>query len=153
MNECATRLLRIGALRVMFRALRSRNYRLFFMGQQVSLVGTWVAQVAMSWLVYRLTGSKLLLGVAAFASQIPGFILSPLAGVLVDRWELRRTLVVTQTLFMTLIGTLAWLTLAGVVQISHILVLSVLLGLVATIDMPARQAFICLLYTSPSPRD
>lgn len=144
MNESPTSnpLLRLEVLRVMFRALRSRNYRLFFFGQQISLVGTWLAQVAMSWLVYRLTGSKLLLGVVAFASQIPGFILGPLAGVLVDRWNLRRTLVATQTLFMLQAFTLAVLTLTGVVNVAQVLALSVFLGLVNAVDVPARQAFV-----------
>jgi len=141
-RSTANRLLQPQVLRVMFRALRSRNYRLFFLGQQVSLVGTWLAQVAMSWLVYRLTGSKLLLGVVAFAGQIPGFILAPLAGVLVDRWELRRTLVATQALAMLQAFALAVLTLTGVVNVAHVLVLSIFLGLINAVDMPARQAFV-----------
>jgi MFS family permease len=125
-----------------FRALRSRNYRLFFTGQLISLVGTWLARLAMSWLVYRLTGSKLLLGVVAFVGQIPTFLLAPFIGVLVDRWQLRRTLVVTQTLAMLQAFAIAGLTLAGVVTVNHILVLAVFLGLINAIDMPARQSFV-----------
>src|SRR5215212_9891861 len=82
----------------MFRALRHRNYRLFFSGQSVSLVGTWMTRIATSWLVYRLTGSALLLGVVGFAGQIPSFLLAPFAGVLVDRWNRHRLLVATQVL-------------------------------------------------------
>lgn len=144
MSESSTSnlLLRLQTLGSMFRALRSRNYLLFFSGQMVSLVGTWLAQVSMSWLVYSLTGSKLLLGFVAFAGQIPALVLAPLAGVLVDRWELRRTLVVTQTLAMLQALMLAILTLTEVVHIVHILILSVILGLINAIDMPARQSFI-----------
>src|SRR5512140_953194 len=86
--------------RFLLRALRSRNYRLFFAGQGVSLIGTWMQQVAMSWLVYRLTGSALLLGVTGFAGQIPNFLLAPVAGVLADRWNRRPLLIATQSLAM-----------------------------------------------------
>ena len=88
----------LSGVRSIGRALRHRNYRLFFTGQTVSLVGTWLTRVATSWLIYRLTSSALLLGVLAFAGQIPTFILAPLAGVLVDRWDRYRVLVVTQVL-------------------------------------------------------
>src|SRR5512135_1593453 len=98
-------------LRVLLRALRSRNYRLFFAGQSVSLVGTWMQQVAMSWLVYRLSGSAFLLGVVGFASQIPTFLLAPVAGVLADRWDRRRLLIGTQALAMLQAAVLAWLVL------------------------------------------
>lgn len=134
--------LRRSQFEVMFRALQSRNYRLFFTGQLISLVGTWLARVAMSWLVYRLTGSKLLLGTVAFAGQIPTFLLGPFAGVLVDRWQLRRLLVVTQALAMLQSLTIAGLTLAGVITVHQIIVLAVFLGLVNAIAMPARQAFV-----------
>src|SRR5579863_3289220 len=87
-------------LRSIGRALRHRNYRLFFTGQSLSLIGTWLTRVATSWLVYRLTGSAWLLGVVGFAGQIPTFLLAPLAGVLVDRWNRHRLLVATQTLAM-----------------------------------------------------
>src|ERR1700692_142443 len=81
-----------------WRALRHRNYRLFFGGQSISLIGTWMTRIATSWLVYRFTDSALLLGISGFASQIPAFFIAPIAGVLIDRWDRRRTLVVTQVL-------------------------------------------------------
>src|SRR6266498_3280382 len=95
------------------RALRHRNYRLFFGGQSVSLIGTWITRVATSWLVYRLTGSELLLGVVGFCGQIPTLLLAPLAGVLVDRSERHRILVITQVLSMLQTFVLALLTFAG----------------------------------------
>src|SRR5690242_2506279 len=95
------------ALRHLVRALRSRNYRLFVAGQSVSLIGTWMQQVAMSWLVYRLTGSALLLGVIGFTSQIPTIFIAPVAGVLADRWDRRRLLIATQTLAMAQAAFLA----------------------------------------------
>ncbi|MBF0254463.1 MAG: MFS transporter [Candidatus Omnitrophica bacterium] len=88
----------------MLRALRYRNYRLFFAGQIVSLIGNWMTMVATSWLVYRLTGSALLLGVVGFAGQLPSFVLSPLAGLVIDRRSKRSLLVVTQTLSMVLLA-------------------------------------------------
>src|SRR5580693_6597194 len=112
------------------RALRHRNYRLFFSGQTISLIGTWLTRVATAWLVYRLTGSALLLGVLGFAGQIPTFLLAPLAGVLVDRWDRYRVLVVTQVLAMIQSGLLAGLALAGVINVWHVLVLSVFQGLI-----------------------
>lgn len=124
------------------RALASRNYRLFFAGQSVSLIGTWMTRVATSWLVYRLTGSATLLGVVSFAGQIPLFFLAPLAGVWVDRWDRHRTLVVTQILSMFQSLALAALALTGTIQIWHILALSLAQGLINAFDMPARQAFV-----------
>ncbi len=126
----------------MLRALRHPNYRLFFAGQTVSLVGTWMTRIATSWLVYRLTGSALLLGLVGFAGQIPSFLLAPFAGVLVDRWDRHRLLVVTQILAMLQSAALAGLTLAGVINIWHVLVLSLCQGLINAFDMPARQAFV-----------
>jgi MFS family permease len=126
----------------MLRALGHRNYRLFFSGQSVSLVGTWMTRIATSWLVYRLTGSALLLGVVGFAGQIPSFLLAPLAGVLVDRWNRHRLLVATQVLAMLQSLALAVLALAGVINIHHVIWLSVFQGLVNAFDMPARQAFV-----------
>ncbi len=128
--------------RLLFRALRSRNYRLFFEGQMVSLIGTWMTRVATSWLVYRVTGSPFLLGLTSFASQIPIFFLTPFAGVWVDRWNRHRTLVVTQVLSMIQSFALAALALAGVINIWEILLLSLFQGLINTFDMPARQAFV-----------
>jgi len=126
----------------MVRALRHRNYRLFFAGQSISLIGTWMTRIATSWLVYRLTRSALLLGLVGFAGQIPSFLLAPLAGVLVDRWNRHRLLVVTQILAMLQSAALAWLTLAGVINIWHVLLLSLFQGAINAFDMPARQAFV-----------
>src|SRR3954451_22175438 len=104
---------RTGRFESLGRALRHRNYRLFFFGQGISLIGTWLTRVATSWLVYRLTSSALLLGLVGFAGQIPTFLLAPIAGVLVDRWDRRRVLVVTQALSLAQSALLATLTLAG----------------------------------------
>ncbi len=125
-----------------FRALRHRNFRLFFCGQSVSLVGTWMTRLATSWLVYRLTGSSLLLGVISFAGQIPTFLLAPVAGVWVDRWQRRRVLLVTQFLAALQSLLLAGLTLSGRITISEIVWLSVFQGLINAFDMPARQSFL-----------
>ncbi len=129
-------------LAFMMRALRHRNYRLFFSGQIVSLLGSWMTQIATTWLVYRLTGSPLLLGAVGFAGQIPAFLLSPIAGVWVDRWPRHRILVITQTLAMFQSLGLAYLTLTGRIDIWHIVVLMVVQGLINAFDMPARQAFV-----------
>ena len=125
-----------------FRALRHPNYQLFFAGQLISLIGTWMDQVAESWLVYRLTGSALLLGTVAFASQIPVFLLAPIGGALADRADRRRILVATQSSMMLLTFVLAWLTLSHRVQIWHIVTLAALTGIVNALDLPARQAFV-----------
>jgi MFS family permease len=125
-----------------FRALRHRNYRLFFGGQGISLIGTWMQRIAMPWLVYRLTGSALLLGVVGFAGQIPTLVLAPFTGVLADRWNRQHILVATQTLSMVQALVLAALVLQGSIAVWHIVSLSVFLGLVGAFDTPARQAFI-----------
>ena len=124
------------------RALRSRNYRLFVAGQSVSLVGTWMQQVAMSWLVYRLTGSAFLLGVVGFTSQIPTLLLAPVAGVLADRGNRRRLLLATQTCAMLQAAILAAAVLTGVIQVWQILILSLFLGVVNAFDIPIRQSFV-----------
>lgn len=129
-------------LRHLLRALRSRNYRLFLAGQGVSLVGTWMQHVAMSWLVYRLTGSAMLLGVVGFTSQIPTLFISPVAGVLADRWDRRRLLLATQTLAMLQAAFLALVVLTGVVQVWQIILLSLILGVVNAFDIPIRQSFV-----------
>jgi len=129
-------------LQLLLRALRSRNYRLFFTGQSISLVGTWMQQVAMSWLVYRLTGSAFLLGLVGFVGQIPTFLLAPVAGVLADRWDKRRLLIATQTLSMLQAAALAFFVLAGTVQVWQIVTLSLILGIISTFDIPARQSFL-----------
>jgi MFS family permease len=124
------------------RALRHRNFRLFFCGQSVSLVGTWMTRLATGWLVYRLTGSSFLLGVVSFAGQIPTFLLGPVAGVWIDRWERRKLLLVTQFLAAVQSLLLAGLTLSGRITISEIVWLSVFQGLINAFDMPARQSFL-----------
>lgn len=124
------------------RALHHRNYRLFFSGQCISLMGTWMQRIAMGWLVYRLTNSPFLLGLVGFAGQIPLFLLPPFTGVFADRWNRHRILMITQSLAMLQALALAFLVLAGVVAIWHLLCLSALLGLIEAFDMPARQSFV-----------
>jgi MFS family permease len=126
----------------MVRALSHRNYRLFFAGQGISLVGTWITRVATSWLVYRLTGSAAALGIVGFAGQIPTFLLAPFAGVWVDRWSRYRVLVVAQVLSMLQSFALAWLALAGTIKVTHILFLAAFQGVINAFDTPARQAFV-----------
>ena len=126
----------------MLRALKHRNFRLFFFGQGVSLIGTWMQQVAMIWLVYRLSNSAFLLGLVGFCTQVPSFFLAPLAGVFTDRWNLHRTIIVTQSLAMFQAAILVVLTLTGVIAVWHIILLSIFLGLVNGFDIPARQAFL-----------
>src|SRR5579862_3912796 len=123
-----------------WRALRHRNFRLFFAGQSISLIGTWLTRVATSWLIYRLTGSAMLLGILGFAGQIPTFLLAPLAGVLVDRWDRYRVLFVTQILAMVQSALLAGLALSGVINVWHVLGLGIFQGLINAFDMPARQS-------------
>jgi MFS family permease len=129
----------------MLRALRYRNYRLFFGGQIVSLLGTWITTTATSWLVYRLTHSAVLLGLVGFAGQFPAFLLGPFAGILVDRWDRRKLLVGTQTVSMLQSFLLAALTLSGRVTIEAIVLLSIVQGLVNAFDMPGRQSFVIAL--------
>jgi len=124
------------------RALAHRNYRLFISGQSVSLIGTWMQQVGLSWLVYTLTHSAFMLGLVAFCSQVPTFFLAPLAGVLSDRWSKHRTLLVTQTVAMLLAMTLALLVGLGDIQPWQIILLSLLSGMVNAFDLPTRQAFL-----------
>src|SRR5580698_3408251 len=124
------------------RALRHPNFRLFFCGQSLSLIGTWMTRLATSWLVYRLTGSSLLLGLVTFAGQIPTFLVGPLAGVWVDRWERRHVLLATQFLAALQSLMLAGLTLSGRITVTEILWLSVFQGLINAFDMPARQSFL-----------
>ena len=124
------------------RALRHRNFQLFFAGQLISLIGTWMQTVAQSWLVYRMTNSAFLLGVVGFSSQIPVFIMAPVGGIVADRLNRHRVVIGTQTASMILAGILAALTLTHRVQVWHIMVLSALLGVVNAFDIPARQAFL-----------
>lgn len=124
------------------RALQSRNYRLFFSGQSISLIGSWMTRIATSWLIYRLTHSALLLGVVGFASQLPTFLLAPFAGVWVDRLNRHRLLVITQILAMLQSFALAALAIAGIITIWEVLLLGAAQGLINAFDMPARQAFV-----------
>lgn len=126
----------------LLRALRHRNYRLFFLGQLVSLIGSWMTTTATSWLVYRLTGSAWLLGVVAFAGNFPAFLLAPAAGVFVDRLDQRRLLLATQGLSLLQSFALAGLTFSGRVTVAWVVALSALQGLVNAFDIPCRQAFV-----------
>ena len=126
----------------MLRALAYRNYRLFFGGQVVSLVGTWITTTATNWLVYRLTGSALLLGVVGFAGQFPAFVLGPFTGIVVDRLDRHRLLLITQTISMLQSFALAALVLSGRITLEWIVALSVVQGIVNAFDMPARQSFV-----------
>jgi MFS family permease len=128
-----------------WRALRHRNFRLFFGGQTISLIGTWMTRVATGWLVYRITGSALLLGTVSFAGQIPTFLVAPFAGVWVDRLDKRQVLVWTQTLSMIQSLTLAALTLSGHITIPLLLTLSVMQGCINAFDMPGRQSFMIMM--------
>jgi len=128
--------------RLLLRALRHRNYRLFFGGQGISLIGTWMTRVATGWLVYRLTGSAFLLGLVSFAGQIPILFLGPFAGVWVDRWNRHRVLIITQILSMIESFALAGLALAGIITVEEVLLLNLFQGAVNAFDMPARQAFL-----------
>jgi MFS family permease len=130
------------ALRHAFRALRHRNFRLFLSGQFVSLVGTWMQSVALGWLLYRLTRSPFLLGLAGFLTQIPSLVLSPLAGVWADRWNRHRLVIGTQALAMVQALALAGLVLSGREAIGPILLLNLLLGVVNAVDVPVRQTFV-----------
>jgi MFS family permease len=127
---------------VALRALRHRNFQLFFSGQLISLTGTWMQNIAQAWLVYRITGSSLLLGSVGFASQIPVFLFAPLGGIIADRNNRQRVVIGTQIASMILAFILSVLTLTNTVQVWHIFVLATLLGVVNAFDVPARQAFL-----------
>jgi MFS family permease len=124
------------------RALRSRNYRLFFTGQSVSLIGTWMTRLAMSWIVYQLTDSAFLLGLTSFLGQIPAFFVAPIAGVWLDRWNRHRVLVITQVLAMIQSLALAALAFSGYINLWWVIGLALCQGLINAFDMPARQAFV-----------
>jgi MFS family permease len=131
-----------GTLTTALRAFRHRNYRLFFFGQGVSLIGTWMQSVATSWLVYRLTESPMALGLVAFAGQAPAFFVSPLAGVMNDRWDRRRILVIVQFIAMAQAFTLAYISFTGLAGLWNLLALSLVLGLINAFEMPTRQALV-----------
>ena len=129
-------------LKIIFRSLQYRNYRLFFGGQSISLIGTWIQRIALPWLVYSLTGSAFLLGVVSFASLIPSFLLAPFAGVLTDRWNRYHILIATQILAMIQALILTLLFFAGMIEVWHIIFLSLLLGCIHSFDIPARQSLV-----------
>jgi MFS family permease len=124
------------------RALHHRNFQLFFGGQLISLTGTWMQSIAESWLVYRLSGSALLLGAVGFASQIPVFLVAPIGGIVADRYNRHRVVIATQVASMILASVLAILTLTGLVRVRYVFVLAALLGVVNAFDIPARQSFL-----------
>jgi MFS family permease len=136
-------------LRLLLRALRNRNYRLFFTGQGLSLIGTWMQSVAMSWLVYSLTNSPLYLGIVGFSLQVPIFIAAPFGGVTADKFDRKKILIVTQFLSMLQAVIAAVLTITGVIQPWQIIILSALLGAINGFDMPTRQAFVRELVDNP----
>src|SRR3981189_823508 len=126
----------------LLRSLRHRNFQLFFGGQLISLTGTWMQSVAQAWLVYRLTGSALLLGTVGFASQISVFLFAPLAGNTATPVNRQRLVIATQTASMILAGILAWLTRSGHIQVWHIFLLAGLLGAANAFDISGRQSLL-----------
>jgi MFS family permease len=129
-------------LKVVFRSLKYRNYRLFFTGQSISLIGTWIQQIAMPWLVYDVSHSVFLLGVVSFSGQIPTLILGSFSGVLSDRWNRYYILIVTQSLAMLQALSLAFIIFYGNIQVWHIVFFSILLGCINAFDVPSRQSFL-----------
>ena len=132
------------------RSLSYRNYRIYFVGQGLSLIGTWMQQVAMAWLVYRLTGSAWWLGIVGFTSRIPVLPLAPIGGVVADRWSRKRILYVTNTIAALQATTLAVLVMTGTVQVWHVVALSMVLGVVDAFDIPARQAWFIHMIDDPA---
>jgi MFS family permease len=137
-------------LHPLLRSLAHRNFRLYFAGQGISLIGTWMQQIAMSWLVYQMTGSSFQLSLILFANQIPALFLSPVAGALADRWERQRVLLLTQSLAMVQALLLALLTWTGRIEVWQLFILSLFLGVVNTFDMTTRQAFLSEMVTRPT---
>lgn len=128
-----------------FRALKYKNYKLFFYGQFISLIGTWIQQIALNWLIYSLTHSALWMGVVVFTSTIPSLLLSPFAGVVVDRVNKYYALIIAQIAFMVVAGVLAGLTITNTVQVWHVMFLGFLSGIINSFDMPLRQSFVVKL--------
>ena len=150
MKESVRNLLsQFSAFGSIFSSLQSKNYRIYFGGQSVSLIGTWMQNIAMSWLVYRLTGSVFLLGVVAFTSQVPSFVLSPFAGVLTDKFNRHRIMILTQVLFMIQALVLAVLVLTNTILVWHIIALSLFFGFITAFDTPARQSLVIDLIDNP----
>ena len=129
-------------LKSIFRSLQYKNYRLFFYGQSISLIGTWIQRIAVPWMVYNVTGSVFLLGLVGFAGQIPTFLLAPFAGVLIDKWDRYKILIVTQILAMVQSLILAFLVFNHSIEVWHVVLLSIFLGCINAFDMPARQSFV-----------
>ncbi len=127
---------------IIFRSLKYRNYRLFFYGQSISLIGTWMQRIAVPWLVYKMTGSVILLGISGFAGQVPALFLSPFAGVLTDRWNRYNVLIWTQILSMVHAFLLAWLVLSGNIVIWQVILLSFVIGSINSFEIPARHSFV-----------
>ena len=134
--------IRFDAIKNIFRALKYRNYRYYYYGQSISLIGVWVQNIAMGWLVYRLTGSALLLGTIAFALQIPSLLITPFAGVLADRWDRRKVIMVTQVLLMVVAFVLALLTLTDRITVMWIIAMALINGVILAFDTPFRQSFV-----------
>jgi MFS family permease len=130
------------AFRKIFVSMQSRNYRLYFTGQSISLIGTWMQNIALSWLVYRLTGSVFLLGLVGFTTQIPTFILSPFTGVLIDRYNRLRIMMLSQISFMLHALVMTLLVLFNIVEVWHIIALSLIFGIISSFDAPARQSLV-----------
>lgn len=132
-----------------FSSLRSKNYRLYFYGQGISLIGTWIQNIALSWLVYRLTGSVFLLGLVGFTTQIPTFILTPFTGVITDRYDRLAIMRGAQVLFMIHAFVMAFLVLSGHIEVWHIIALSIVFGIINAFDAPARQSLVIDLIDDP----
>ena len=139
----------LNGLRNIFSSLSSRNYRLYFIGQGVSLIGTWIGNVALSWLVYRLTGSVFLLGLVGFTNQIPMLILSPITGVLTDRYNRHKLMLLSQIFFLIHSLTVALLVLFNLIEVWHIIALSVVFGIISAFDAPARHSLVIDLIEKP----
>ncbi len=142
MAKAALDISRFEGLKSIFRSFRYRNYRLFFGGQSLSLIGTWIQRIATPWLVYHLTGSAFLLGVVGFAGQIPTFLIAPFAGVLTDRWNRYHILIATQVAAMLQALVLTLLYFGGHIHVWQIVLLNIFLGIVNAFDVPARQSFV-----------
>ncbi len=139
----------VSTFHTVFASLQSRNYRLYFFGQGISLVGTWMQQIALSWLIYRLTGSVFLLGLISFTSQIPNFVLSPLTGVITDRYDRLKIMTIAQVLFMLEAFTMTLLVMSGHIEVWQIIVLSVFFGIISAFEAPARQSLTVDLIDNP----
>jgi len=132
----------VSGFKTIFRSLQYKNYRYFFYGQSISLIGTWMQRIATPWLVYKITGSVYLLGLVGFAGQIPTFLMAPFAGVIVDRFSRYKILILTQVLAMIQALILAYLVLTNSIQVWEIVLLSISLGLINAFDMPSRQSLV-----------